>query len=523
MASIFFHRFSRFPLFGLLVFQILAWSSPVSALIFENFLPLTLEERNKIDPRVWEDTSAGRAGKFLIVLDRQVDAKRLLSGFSHPEKEARRLVEVLRQEARDSQPGVIGTLTALGLKFRPYWIVNIIAVEGYRSGLETLARRSDVKRIESNRPFPVGLERPDSLSPGDPQGVEWNISWVKAPALWGLGFQGQNRVYANADTGVQWEHPGLKPQYRGWTGTLADHNFHWWDAVHEDLNGNRSNPCGFSSPVPCDDHGHGTHTLGTGIGDDGAGNQIGMAPKAKWISCRNMEEGFGQPSTYLECFQFFMAPTDLGGNNPDPDKRPDAVGNSYGCPPEEGCSTESLNAALENLRAAGIFIAASAGNTGPGCSTISNPPGLNAGAITVGATGFQSKGIAAFSSRGPVTVDASQRRKPELVAPGANVRSSYPPDNYTSLSGTSMAAPHLAGAALLLWSAVPALARQVDQTEFILTRSAQHLPSTQGCGGDSPLQIPNNVYGYGLLDTLAAYQWALTPWWPVFLPLILKD
>jgi serine protease AprX len=523
MVPLFFRQFIRVPLFCVLAFQILIGFSPVSAFIPETSLSLTLEERNKIDPRVWQDTSQDGSGRFLLVLNRQVDAKRLLSGFPSPEKEARRLVEVLRQEAGDSQPELIGTLKALGLKFRPYWIVNTIAVEGHRSSLETLARRSDVKRIESNRPFPVGLERPDSLSLDDPQGVEWNISWVKAPALWALGFQGQNRVYANADTGVQWEHPGLKPQYRGWTGTRADHNFHWWDAVHEDLSGNGSNPCGFNSPLPCDDHGHGTHTLGTGIGDDGAGNQIGMAPKAKWISCRNMEEGFGQPSTYLECFQFFMAPTDLGGKNPDPDKRPDAVGNSYGCPPEEGCSTESLSAALENLRAAGIFIAASAGNTGPGCSTISNPPGLNDAAITVGATGFQSNGIAAFSSRGPVTVDGSQRGKPDLVAPGADVRSSYPPDNYATLSGTSMAAPHLAGAALLLWSSFPALARQVDQTEFILTRSAQHLPSTQGCGGDSPLQIPNNAYGYGLLDTLAAYQSAMTPWLPVFLPLILKN
>jgi serine protease AprX len=133
------------------------------------------------------------------------------------------------------------------------------------------------------------------------------------------------------------------------------HNYNWWDAIHSDLSGNGSNPCGYSVAAPCDDHGHGTHTTGTGIGDDGAGNQIGVAPGARWIACRNMEEGWGSPSTYLECFDFFLAPWDLNQQNPDVNQRPDVVGNSYTCPPAEGCAANTLLAAMDNLRAAGIF------------------------------------------------------------------------------------------------------------------------------------------------------------------------
>jgi subtilisin family serine protease len=361
--------------------------------------------------------------------------------------------------------------------------------------------------IESDRAFRVPLETADALAPQAATAIEWNLSLINAPSVWALGDTGQNAVYANADTGVQWNHPALKPHYRGWNGTTADHNYNWWDAIHGDIDGN-GNPCGFSLAVPCDDQGHGTHTMGTGVGDDGANNQIGVAPGAKWIGCRNMDAGVGRTSTYIECMQFFVAPTDLSGNNPDPSKRPDAVGNSYGCPTSELCTATSLLTAMDNLRAAGIFMAVSAGNSGSSCSTVSDPPALYDSAITVGATGFQSNSIASYSSRGPVTADSSGRAKPDVVAPGSSVRSSYPNNTYATLSGTSMASPHVAGAVALLWSAFPNLRGNVDHTEFILEQTALHLTTTQGCGGDTSSQVPNNVYGYGRIDALAAYNYA---------------
>lgn len=110
---------------------------------------------------------------------------------------------------------------------------------------------------------------------------------------------GQQVVIAGADTGINWSHPALVGKYAGWDGSAANHDFHWFDAIHSSSSG----PCVGNSPVPCDDNSHGTHTVGTVIGDDGAGNQIGVAPGARWIGCRNIDQGNGTPSTYSECFR----------------------------------------------------------------------------------------------------------------------------------------------------------------------------------------------------------------------------
>jgi serine protease AprX len=467
--------------------------------------------RPRVDPRVLQDVANGQTADFLVVLKMQADAHAV--GLRAPDRTAqgRRVYAALRQTADASQASVRAQLDALGAKYRAYWIVNLLAVEGDQRVLDAMTARADVAAIESDRAFAVALESPAGSASRAPASIEWNISQVNAPLLWTMGFTGTSQVYANADTGVQWDHPALLSHYRGWNGTTADHNYNWWDAIHSQINPS-GNVCGYNLPAPCDDYGHGTHTMGIGVGDDGAGNQIGVAPGAKWIACRNMDDGVGRPSTYLECFQFFLAPTDLNGNNPNPDVRPDVVGNSYGCPmgappSGEGCLVDSLQTAMDNLRAAGVFMAVSAGNYGSNCSTVLDPPAIYASAITIGATDA-SDNIAAFSSRGPVTLDSSNRRKPDLAAPGVNVRSSVPTNGYAYESGTSMAAPHVAGAVALLWSAVPSLARDVDRTEFLLEQSAVHRFTSQGCGGDSPYQYPNNAYGYGRIDVKAAYDLA---------------
>src|SRR4029078_3292034 len=139
-------------------------------------------------------------------------------------------------------------------------------------------------------------------------------------------------------------------------------------------------------PQPCDDNGHGTHTMGTVVGDDGAGNQVGMAPGAKWIGCRNMDQGNGTPATYIECMEFFLAPYPVGGTpaQGDPSKAPDITTNSWGCPPSEGCALGTLQAAVEAQRAAGILMVVAAGNSGAACSTTTDPPSFYAASYTVG-------------------------------------------------------------------------------------------------------------------------------------------
>jgi subtilisin family serine protease len=231
-----------------------------------------------------------------------------------------------------------------------------------------------------------------------------------------------------------------------------------------------------------------------------------MAPTAKWIGCRNMDQGAGTPATYAECYQFFIAPTDLNNQNPDPAMAPDVINNSWGCPPSEGCTDPNvLLTVVQNVRAAGIVTVHSAGNDGSSCSTVADPAAIYGESFSVGATD-SGDGIASFSSRGPVTVDGSNRLKPDISAPGVNIRSSTRDGGYQGgWDGTSMAGPHVAGLVALLVSASPALAGNVDLIEELIQQTAVGLTSTQGCGGNGPTEIPNNVFGWGRIDAFEAY------------------
>ncbi len=313
-------------------------------------------------------------------------------------------------------------------------------------------------------------------------------------------------MIAGADTGFRWTHNAVKPHYRGWDGVNANHDYNWHDSIHDSV----GNPCGNDSPFPCDDAGHGTHTIGTAIGDDGAGNQIGMAPGAKCIGCRNMDEGAGTPARYIECMEFFLAPYPVAGDpsQGDPSKAPDVTTNSWVCPTDEGCSPDTLQAAVEGQRAAGIEMVAGAGNNGSDCSTIFYPPAIYDASYTVGALNTGTDTIASFSSRGPVTIDGSNRLKPDITAPGTSTRSSYNTSDtaYAILSGTSMATPHIAGSVALLWSARPEFRPDLDTTEAVLNNAAVHINSSE-CGSGTP----NNVYGWGRVDVFAAVTSSGTP------------
>lgn len=468
-----------------------------------------LAHPSRIDPRVLADTADGKSAPFLVVLKEQADVSSAADTVRDRDALGQVVVDRLRDAARSQAP-LRAELGRRGIAYRPFWVVNVIAVTGDRALVEDLAARSDVARIEPDRTF-RGIEAESQSTPAGaagPRAIEPGIQQINADDMWNLGFEGLHMVYANADTGVRWDHNALKSHYRGWNGATAVHDYNWHDAIHS----GGGLTCGANTVAPCDDDIHGTHTMGTAVGDDAAGNQIGVAPDAKWIACRNMDEGNGTPSTYIECLQFFIAPTNLAGNAPDPNLRPHAVGNSYGCPPSEGCTAASLQTAVDNVRSAGVFMAVSAGNSGSACGTVSDPPAIYDSSITVGAVNSLDV-IAGFSSRGPVLVDASNRPKPDLVAPGVGVRSSFPNtvSSYASLNGTSMAAPHVGGAVLLLWSAIPSLVRNVDQTETLLKQSAVHLTTATVCGAETPNATPNNTYGSGRIDVLAAYTAAGQP------------
>lgn len=461
----------------------------------------------KMDSRIAEKLANGETVRALIVMQEQADVSAADTLATKQEKGAF-VFNTLRATAERSQAGVRAELDRLGIAYRAYYVANVIAVENLDANAAAqIAAHRQVARVANNPELKFSAPVSSAPSAERAHAVEWNLVKIGADKLWAKQIRGKGIVVANQDTGVQWDHPALKNKYRGYkkaTDTV-DNNYNWWDAIHTNISGG-TNPCGYNSAAPCDDYGHGTHTLGTIVGGTKE-SKIGVAPRAKWISCRNMDNGAGRPSTYIECFQFFLAPWDSAGNNPDPNRAPDVVSNSWGCPPGEQCAADSLQAATENLRAAGIFISMSAGNSGSGCSTISDPSGIYDASTTVGATDSTDT-LASFSSRGPVTVDGSNRRKPDISAPGVNVRSAFPGNQYVSMSGTSMATPHIAGAVALLWQAKPNLRGRISATEKLLFRTATPnvQTGTQVCGGTDKTVIPNNLFGYGRLDVWKAYQ-----------------
>ena len=464
--------------------------------------PVPGTKADKIEQWVVEHTVNGQQAEFMVVLADQADVSGADTMRTKTEK-GRYVHDTLWNKSQITQEPILQWLRERRLEHRSFYIVNAILVKGTRDVAETLAARPDVARIEGNpriqmlpQPFPAvamqsGPEFPETIEPG--------ITYTHAPDVWALGYTGQGIVVGSLDTGVRWTHNALKPHYRGWDGVNADHDYNWHDAIHDRI----GDPCGNDSPEPCDAAGHGSHTTGTAVGDDGAGNQIGMAPGAKWIGCRMLDAtGSGTTAESVECMEFVLAPYPVGGDpsQGDPTKAPDITNNSWGAiPPCPDCHV--YRAAVEAQRRAGIMMVVSAGNEGPGCSSLRSPAVYRA-AYTVGALITGTDIIASFSSRGPSTIDGSNLIKPDITAPGVFNRSAgnTSDDAYFFSSGTSMAAPHIAGATALLWSAHPELKNEIDPSRAVLNDTAVHIDSTQ-CGDVGP---PNNVYGWGRVDILAA-------------------
>jgi serine protease AprX len=490
-----------------------SFTSEASPLHIRRTTPAALPDlATRVDPWVLEKVADGPA-EFILYLQQQADL-RPAAGLQDKTEKGRFVYLTLTRTAQTTQRPLLQLLDQLGATYRPYWIANMIWVRAGRDVLERLALHPAVAHVYANPSVQAQLpaertQEPDTSQwePTTLSGIEWNLSKVGADRVWASGFQGQGAVFGGQDTGYDWDHPALKLQYRGWDGESADHNYNWHDAIHEnDPLTEPGNPCGFDSFEPCDDHGHGTHTMGTMTGTEGSANQIGMAPQARWIGCRNMEQGWGTPTTYAECYQWFLAPTDLAGNHPDPNQAPHIINNSWSCPPQEGCTDPTaLQTVVENVRLAGILTVHAAGNSGPGCGTINTPAAIYDASFTV-ANSTADDWLATSSSRGPVLVDGSGRVKPDITAPGTNIRSAWLGESYSILNGTSMAAPHVAGLAALLISARPELAGQVDTLEWLITQTAIPLVGPiESCGGIASTTFPNNSSGWGRIDAWRAY------------------
>jgi subtilisin family serine protease/N-acetylneuraminic acid mutarotase len=436
----------------------------------------------KVEAQLLDDLEDGAQDDYVIEFDQTAELSSLAE-IDDWEERGRAVVEALRSTAAESQADVIATLEARGVEYHSFWIDNTVHVEG---GTEQLALRvaaeGEVTRVRAAEE--AALEEPEkSTHKAAVAGVEWGVADIHADQVWEqVGVRGEGLVVANIDSGVQYDHPALVAAYRGNQGDgTFDHDYNWFDPT---------GLCTADGGAPCDTVGHGTHTMGTMVGDGGEGAHIGVAPGARWIAVKGCEQLGCSELGLTSAAQWVLAPTDLSGANPDPSRRPNIVNNSWSTPGGD----DFYDAYVDAWIASGIFPVFSNGNTGPECGTAGSPADY-AASYSVG--NYQPNGqIAADSSRGPGVGDES---KPNISAPGTAVRSSVPGDQYQSYNGTSMAAPHVAGAVALLWSAAPALLGDVSGTRLLLDGSARDAADDQ-CGGDAD---DNNVYGEGRLDALA--------------------
>ena len=415
----------------------------------------------KIDPFLLADVQSRLAEnepsevEFLVEMAVQAD---LSAAAAIVDKTARGtfVYKQLTAVAQQTQAPLLAQLDDLSVdEIRPFWITNMVWVRSEPAILTTIAQRSDVAMLYANPQVALDVLPPESesglretaTSAGSVQAVEatnaveWNLSHIGADLAWSAGFTGQGVVIGGQDTGYDWDHPALKNQYRGWDDDAANHDYNWHDAIH---NFNPLNICGADSPEPCDDFGssHGTHTMGSMVGNDldpttdgwpsAAANALGVAPGAKWIGCRNMDIGNGTPARYTECYEWFVAPYPIGGDpmtDGNPAMAPHVINNSWGCPTSEGCSAATLETVVNNVRAAGIVTVHAAGNTLPnaGCGSVADPAATYPASFTVGATD-SGDNIASFSDRGPSAFDGGL--KPDIVAPGINIRSTIRGGSY---------------------------------------------------------------------------------------------
>ncbi|MEM8534865.1 MAG: S8 family serine peptidase [Chloroflexota bacterium] len=420
---------------------------------------------------------------FWVLMEEKAD---LSPAFTIQDWQARGefVVDALQEVARNSQGDVRKLLNNEGVAYESFWVSNAIQVTGDVELAKEISVRSEVEQIVVDEEISL-----PELVPGTDEprlsSLEWNIERVRADEVWSdYGTRGEGIIVANIDSGVQFDHPALVNQYRGTQSSGGfDHNYNWFDP---------SEVCGEPSTEPCDNNGHGTHTMGTIVGDDGGGNQIGVAPGVTWIAAKGCEGRTCTRSALLGSGEWMLAPTDLNNENPRADLRPHIVNNSWGGPSGDPWYQDVVDAWI----ASGMFPAFSNGNSGPSCNT-SGVPGEYISSYSVGSFDINNE-IASTSSRGSSSFAGEV--KPNIAAPGVNVRSSVPGDNYSAFSGTSMAAPHVAATIALMWSAAPSLMGDIDGTRSILDEIAIDTEDLT-CGGTAE---DNNVWGEGRLDSYAA-------------------
>ncbi len=360
-----------------------------------------------------------------------------------------------------------------------FWIANMMHIRCDREGLLSLAASGDVARIYPN--VSVSLVEPVASSgpTQSPAAAGTNLEAVGVRTLWARGLNGHGRLVASIDTGVEGVHPALAGNWRGIHGDTAAA---WFDPLN--------------AAAPMDNNGHGTHVMGTMVGHDGA-DTIGIAPGAEWITAAVIDRGSALGATIADILRAFQWIADPDGNPETSSDVPDVVCNSWGISQSIISACDSVFfQAIANVEAMGIVCVFAAGNEGPNSMTLRNPAdhaGSPTNAFAIGAVDatLSDYPVPSFSSRGPSACDGISI-KPDIVAPGVAIRSSYKGQTYRFMNGTSMAAPHVAAAVALLRQYNPDLTPA--QIKLALMSTATDV-SNAG---------PDNESGHGLINIAAA-------------------
>jgi subtilisin family serine protease len=440
----------------------------------------------------------GRAD-FILVMAEQAD----LSAAYEMDWDTRGwyVYHTLKETAARTQAPVIAALEAAGVRYESFFAGNEIYVyDGSRAVLNQALVAGEIQEVRAPVEITLTTPRFELVQPGpapqiQTQATAWGIVDARAPDFWAqFGLRGEGVRVASIDTGAQWDHPALREAYACKDNPSSPAC--WRDPT---------NTC--SAGLPCDNHGHGTHTIGTMVGSDSptVQHRVGMAPGAQWIACKGCSERGCSSVHLLACADWLLAP---GGN---PANRPQVVNNSWGG--NFGYDLSIANV-LKAWRDAGILPVFSAGNSGSACSTLLSPAAYPE-ALAVGAysndnmwyNGYlhRYREIAIFSSRGPSAIGDQPYTKPNLSAPGISIISSVPTNGWGYGSGTSMSAPHVAGAAALLYACAPALRGNMSATFELLQQTADP-PIFSGTCGDPGDGVSNFTYGYGYLNVLRAGQ-----------------